>query len=446
MEQSLGKSYQHRLLGALLTKPQFVLQHHRFINPDMMFDDEVDRQIASLSLHYIKEYGEPPPIEDLMGAFDGFEDADTIETRLQELYNSDIKHLGFLGDMLEEVSNRQLIKATAVDMMQMWEEGKPAAEIMSEIQNRFVKARVVKEEQLDTHDLESWDKWYDEIHEPKTVLPLGYPILDSKIGGGVEAGTLSFIVVGAKGGKSSLLLNFCINLQNQGYNGVHFSFENKAKLSGTRYQMNLNSSTSSQVKDIKLPKLREAMQAKLDKMGKLSFVKYPKNGATIYDLEGKIASMGYKVDYIVVDYAMIMRPTDTSGDRRDKFAQRGDDLAYLADKLGIPIITAWQGNRDSKNKMGKSGDLDSKYLIEGSISIAECYDIICTADLVLTWNQDEDEYERGEARLWISESRVGESKGAPILYAVDYSTMTITELHIDDSMFDDGMVEDELEM
>lgn len=431
--QDLSSTHLSRILSAILQRPNFVLENRRFIDPKVLFgDDVVYRQICRAALGYTDSYGEAPSQESIEFLLDLSTDPDDTESQstrqfLSELYAEEPRELGFLGDLIVETHNKEVLRQMFIEGAELLDGGVPSEDIKEEVLEHLQKTQKQVVDYYDLHDLDAVTKWYERRKEEGLKLNTGYTRFDERIKGGVRRGHLILFIAGAKVGKTTTLTNFGANLVTQGWNVAHFSFEIGHDEVYERYIQNMYGATNEEIDQLSVESIRRRVKQEMEKRGKLRIVKLPFNGATALDMEGIIRSMPWVPDAIIVDYAMIVRATTSKGDRREIFAQKAIDLRAMADRLQMPVLSAWQGNRHSKEVMAKSGKMDDKYLLEGSIVAAECYDVVMHADVIATLNQDEEDEEDGIVRLWISESRAGASKGDCITYQTDFTTQVMVE-------------------
>ncbi len=126
------------------------------------------------------------------------------------------------------------------------------------------------------------------------------------------------------------------------------------------------------------------------------------------------ASMGFKPDLLIMDYADLMRTS--GGSYQDSTSYRiglGEiykDLRSIGIERDIAVVTASQANRTSVSEGIK--------LLAGD-SVAEDFSKVATADTVVTYNQTKAEKLRGLARLYVAKSRQSEDKFT-VLIAQNY--------------------------
>lgn len=106
---------------------------------------------------------------------------------------------------------------------------------------------------------------------------------------------------------------------------------------------------------------------------------------------------GILFDAVFVDYADIMAPERLSGDMREDSRTIYIDLRAIAFDYDLAMITATQTNRTGAGKM-----------TAGMTDVADDFNKIRTADIVISINATEAERAAGEARLFFAASRNSE--------------------------------------
>lgn len=101
-----------------------------------------------------------------------------------------------------------------------------------------------------------------------------------------------------------------------------------------------------------------------------------------------------KFDMIVVDYADLMRPDHRMNDDIANSKSVYTDLRAIAHDFNVALITATQTNREGHKSTVAKMD-----------HVAEDFNKIRIADLVISINKTEEEAARGEARLYFAASR-----------------------------------------
>lgn len=424
---------QTKLLKAIL-RPQFLRENYSYLSLDL-FDDPIEKIVSVAILFYFEKYKELPPREDietiLYSKFKDKEEIALIQRKLSELYSpEDLQGLSFLSEQVREFVGKKRLRDLCIQIEENISDGCDLDAIIQDIYksvSRLSKSSNTALSLLKEDAFSIWKDYKENIN--KYRIPTGYKLLDKKLDGGIGIGELFLVVVGAKGGKTTFMINLAANMIEQGFDGVYITLELSHLKIYERFLKRLGKLTTIELNDLVLPQVTvDNILKRYSNYGRLEIIKFPSLGATVLDFENIIMKLDFKPSFLVVDYLAEIKPSQSFSQRRDALANNGRELRSLGDRLGFPSITAQQGNRESKKIMAFSSEEDGKRLLSGAISIAECYELTGIADSVFTLNQDDEDFDQGMMRGWLSESRVGESKGKPILFTADYDKQLIAEV------------------
>ena len=139
----------------------------------------------------------------------------------------------------------------------------------------------------------------------------------------------------------------------------------------------------------------------LKNRGLLHIKEYPSGSLKVSNLRRYLESArnkGVQYDLICVDYADLMAPEVKSPNQIENFRQIYVDLRALAFEYNCAILTATQTNREG-----------AKAKVAEMTHVAEDFNKIRTADIVISINTTKEERLKGEARLYFVASRNQES-------------------------------------
>lgn len=213
---------------------------------------------------------------------------------------------------------------------------------------------------------------------------------------------LSLIMAPAKGGKSMACIYFAKGACVHGYNVLYVTLEVATDIVSARLDacvtdtpmrelVNRSSEVKKRVDDIKDLKDR----------GLLHIKEYPSGSLKVSNLRRYLETArnkGVQYDLICVDYADLMAPEVKSPNQIENFRQIYVDLRALAFEYNCAILTATQTNREG-----------AKAKVAEMTHVAEDFNKIRTADIVISINTTKEERLRGEARLYFVASRNQES-------------------------------------
>lgn len=223
----------------------------------------------------------------------------------------------------------------------------------------------------------------------------------------------------AKRGKSTALLGFAANASKAGYNVLYCTLEVSARIIAERLDAYIS---DVMVRDLENNTIdvRDKISARAVRSGKLKIHEFPSGSMTpnmLRTLIDKYRNRGTIFDLVVVDYADIMAPDFRTENVIENSKEVYIGLRAIASEFDCAMLTATQTNREG-----------SKAQTAKMEHVAEDFNKIRTADLVISINSTEDERANGEARLYFAASRNQES-GFTVKIKQDFKKMAfITDI------------------
>lgn len=156
--------------------------------------------------------------------------------------------------------------------------------------------------------------------------------------------------------------------------------------------------------------------------GELYVVDWSYKDITPNDIRGMVKRLrneGKKIDLVVIDYLELMKP-NASAERnrremRHTYGAMGKELRAVAVGMEIPILTAWQVNREGSD----CHNVELRH-------VSESWEIIKHADLIVALQQTDGERDNRVMRLRLLKQR--ESTERPQVYLhCDLDRMVIRE-------------------
>jgi hypothetical protein len=127
----------------------------------------------------------------------------------------------------------------------------------------------------------------------------------------------------------------------------------------------------------------------------------------------KLRKRGIEPDMILVDYADLLRPTRSSGEKRHELEETYEGLRGLAQTYEIPCWTASQTNRSG---------LNAEVITMEAIS--EAFNKCFVADFIFSLSRTVQDKQDNKGRLFIAKNRNGPD-GLVFDAFVDWSDVTI---------------------
>jgi len=248
--------------------------------------------------------------------------------------------------------------------------------------------------------------------------------LDRLLDGGVGAGELCVVLAPVSRGKTSVLCAMGAYAATRGRTVYHLTLELARAKVVRRYE---ESWTGYHRKDlVKRPELaEEARKLVLRARGDVLYEDWSYEDVTPNRVEGAIEQAridGHPVDFVVIDYLGLMEPNPRYRDayrheQHHAYKRLTKDVRRLAVALDLPIITAWQGNRNSYHSL----DLEVT-------DAGESWGPVEDADIIIGLNQGRTERERGEMRFKILKTRESDDIGREVKVRVDVPTNQYRDL------------------
>lgn len=209
---------------------------------------------------------------------------------------------------------------------------------------------------------------------------------------------LSVIMGAAKAGKSMSLGEFAKNAMLVGKSVLYITCEVSAEIISERLDANISSTRMggiTKTADDVMDKVRKITEGR----NKMKIHEYPSGSLKVSQLRRLMQyhrDQGRIFDLVVVDYADIMCPEMVTDNQVENMRRIYIDLRAIASEFEVAVLTATQTNRDG-----------AKAAVAKMTDVADDFNKIRTADLVISINSTEDERNDGIARLYMVANRNG---------------------------------------
>lgn len=404
--------FQRKIIALSMRDPIFMAQTEGLIKP-AYFTEEVDQAVIGMTTDFYKSYRSvpnrssiPTMIKDAYAKKkirkDLFED---VKKRVVEVFKTQVTDVKFVTEKVAEFAKARAVEDAVLK----------SAELMAK--GDYDKIRKVMNEALEVglnDDGDTYDYWQEldnrtdhrQAIKSGLIKPDGITtgckelddVLDPHKGWGREE--VSLLMGPAKSGKSMGLAEFAKCASLDGHNVIYFTLENSNAITADRIDANIS---DTMVKDLNMTPnaVKAKIQAANARAGAFKIVRFPSGTMKPMMMRRvleKDRNRGRTYDLIVVDYADIMAPDvfTTSPIENSKsiyLAIRG-----IAQEYKAALLTATQTNREgAKKDTAKATD------------VAEDFNRVRIADLVISINATDDEIKSGEARLFFAAMRNAES-------------------------------------
>jgi replicative DNA helicase len=237
-------------------------------------------------------------------------------------------------------------------------------------------------------------------------LSTGFPSIDRKLLG-LQPGQLIIIAARPGVGKTSLVLNWCVNAARQSQLPVAiYSMEMlTAELSLRILSSEANiDSRKLRTKDFGPHDMKNMFTA-VQELSRLPIVINDSGGTTLLDIRSQCRRLKAEqgLGMIVIDYLQLMQPHVRKPSREQEISEISRGLKELGKELGVPIIALSQLNRSSESRTDRRPQLND---------LRESGAIEQDADIVLLIHRedrfDPNTAKKGIATLIVAKNRSGE--------------------------------------
>lgn len=403
-------AFQHKIAALVTRDMQFMQRVDGLIKPEY-FEDSLDAGWVSMAVRYYQKYKRIPA------------DA-TIYARLikedvaAKIVDSTMAHLmvGHYKNTLltADVSDRDYVVDEVVSFARHQAVTKAILKAVTDLDRRdFTNIEKAMRKALDVGANSDGDIYdFGERIEsrtgerleraagklPPTGISTGHPEIDAVLyHKGWGRGELSVLLGGAKAGKTTALIDFGLKACGAGHNVLYVTLEVAAKIIAERCDANVSSVPVMQLGD-HTHTVKSKVESFMGSSGGRFIIKeFPSGSATVSDIRRLIErfkSRGIIFDLVIVDYGDIMAPERYTDNVQENSKSIYVNLRGLAMQEGFAMLTATQSNREG-----------FKAAVIKAEHVAEDFNKIRIADLVISINRTEEERAAGLCRLYFAASR-----------------------------------------
>lgn len=178
----------------------------------------------------------------------------------------------------------------------------------------------------------------------RLIIPTPWPEINDITGGGFGKKEFHIIVAGTGAGKTHAMVDFGAHAILQGFKGVHYTLEMSAVTIGRRYDSRLCGI------DINLRKqVKEEIRDEIRKLrGNILIREWPTKSASVNTIRAhldKCIQNDFKPDFIIIDYADLLKSVGKHTEKRDQLEEINEELRAISMEYNIVSISASQSNR-----------------------------------------------------------------------------------------------------
>lgn len=246
--------------------------------------------------------------------------------------------------------------------------------------------------------------------------------LDACLRGGVGPGELCIYLAPPAVGKTSLLCKSGAAHAQAGGGVLHVTLEINTRKVIERYDQAWTGLTSEEIAtpsgQARACTARMITQKRGGSVFIVDWSYMPVTANDVGALVRKMKAQGKSISLVIIDYLGLMTPNKLPGkELRSQFSAVGKEMRQLAKNLDLPVLTAWQVNREGAKK---TDALLSKE------DISESWDIVMIADQIIGLNQNRAQLECKRMVLNIIKQRESTNRGHVTTYC-DLERMVIRD-------------------
>ena len=424
MTAPFDEDFKNKVLALTLRDESFCERVDGLIDPSL-FDDEASKYVLSVAQAHYKKYNQPPsPVavshvfnEDKANGIVRKELHSVVASKFKQLYKTDVSDRDFVVDKVADYARRVATINAVLQASDIIDSGEDVGTIMPLMQKA-----------LDTgsSDLRTAYDYKEGIAQRTAIrkarlkgeieynsVTTGYKDFDNALyRRGWGKAELSLYMAPSKRGKSIALIDHALRAAEKGYNVLFVSLEVSTEIQNDRMDSNISGVKMDDLSTY-IDKVEERVAKWASRAANLKMHEYPSGTFRVSDLRRlikKYQAQGTTFDLVVVDYTDIMLSESSSTEGIDKSKQVLIDLRALAQAENVAILSATQTNRDG----AKVETIEATH-------VAEDYNKIRIADLVISINVNDIEAQTNEARLYFAASR--NQKAVTIVVKRDLSIM-----------------------
>lgn len=406
--------YEVKVLAHILRDTSFMRQCDDLVDRDY-FESASTRFLVGVAKNHFKKYASTPDIRTLAAyikkaSATGRLKSGMIDDIKETLGQAFRESLGDVNYVVEQVSSFARHKALQSSIMRVIDDMEKAEKLgqdfdFSQAEKEFSKALMIG-----TNEANNGYDYFESISArteareerkaglaPDQGITSGYPALDTLLyHKGWGRGEMVLFMGPPKSGKSTALGQFGINASIAGFDVLYVTLEVADLIMADRIDATLADTKVHELTD-KSKSVKDEIEKLAPSSGKFIIHQYPTGSFTPKQLCRLIEhykARGIVFDAVVVDYGDIMAPDFRSTDPIENSKSIYVGMRAAAMMYDVALLSATQTNRDG-----------ARNATAGMTDVAEDFNKIRIADLVISINKTEEEKAAGEARLYFAASR-----------------------------------------
>ena len=392
--KKFGSEFQIKCISGLVSDKTFIERISDILEPDS-FETDAHKFIVKETISYFLQYKDLPTLAVFKVKVDGIENdllkqsvVEQLRLVYQKISDTDLK---YIKEQFLEFCKNQKIKNAIMESVDHLKSGQydKIKHVVDIAMKAGMERNIGHEYMVDIEQRMS--------QMARKTVKTNWTEIDTLMDGGLAGGELGIITACAGSGKSWVLAKMGAEAMKQGKNVLHYTLELNENYVGLRYDACFTGIDFQNIRnniDIVKKKIAEVP-------GKLIIKYYPIKTVSAHSLKlhaERIQTLGTKVDMIIVDYADILRPSQSERNS-NSYSEAGgiyEELRGVAGELQVPIWSASQSNRAA---------MDEDIIQANNIS--DSYRKIMTADFVMSLSRKMSDKQANTARFHVIKNRFG---------------------------------------
>lgn len=337
---------------------------------------------------------------------------------INSLDTSAFKHQDYYLDIIEDFARREATKLAIAESVQLIKENK-FGEVERVIKAALSVSRTVNNglsyfDEVNTR----WDRTYNQEKKERFKTPL--KTLNAALDGGIERGEMAIVMAPLGVGKSLFLVNQAVTSIMENKNVLYVSLEMSEDRIAQRVDsiMTLIPNSSLRTNKAEFDTRLEIFRSEFPR-GRLMIKQFVMGLANVNTIRALLTQLknyeDFTPDVLILDYLELLMPLDDGYKGREAQERVSQEVRGLAVEYQFAEWTATQVNR-----IGRGVDIITDE------HTADAYGKLRPADLTLSLNQTQEEYDGGRMRTYVVKARNNRGKFI-IPTSIDYNTLRITE-------------------
>ena len=392
--KKFGSEFQIKCISGLVSDKTFIERISDILEPDS-FETDAHKFIVKETISYFLEYKDLPTLAVFKVKVDSIENdllkqsvVDQLRLVYQKISDTDLK---YIKEQFLEFCKNQKIKNAIMESVDHLKSGQydKIKHVVDIAMKAGMERNIGHEYMVDIEQRMS--------QMARKTVKTNWTEIDTLMDGGLAGGELGIITACAGSGKSWVLAKMGAEAMRQGKNVLHYTLELNENYVGLRYDACFTGIDFQNIRnniDIVKKKIAEIP-------GKLIIKYFPIKTVSAHSLKlhaERVQTLGTKIDLIIVDYADILRPSQ-SDRNSNSYSEAGgiyEELRGVAGEMQVPIWSASQSNRAA---------MDEDIIQANNIS--DSYRKIMTADFVISLSRKMSDKQANTARFHVIKNRFG---------------------------------------